>query len=100
MRFEIRYFFLEVGLSLKGLTQSEEIISIFKPHYIFSLSTGLRALLYRACNFLLECVQQYVRVHELIYCVFKFLHAYLSFVQFLRGGGGGGGPGGSGYPIM
>ena len=31
----------------------------------------------------LECVQQYVRVHALIYSVFKFLHStYLSFVQF------------------
>ena len=43
MRFEIRYFFVEIGLSPKGLTPSQEKISDFKPHYILSLSTGLRA---------------------------------------------------------
>ena len=41
IRFEIRYFFLEIVLSPSDLTQSQEKVSIFKPHYILSLSTGL-----------------------------------------------------------
>ena len=51
MRFEIRYFFLEIGLSLKGLTLTlERNVFNFKPHYILSLSTGLRAQLYSASS--------------------------------------------------
>ena len=49
MRFEIRYFFLEIGLSSKGLTQSPEKGYNCKPHYILSLAAGLRAQLYSAC---------------------------------------------------
>ena len=33
MRFEIRYFYLEIGLSLKGLTQSQESYSRKLPNY-------------------------------------------------------------------
>ena len=49
VRFEIMYFFLELGLSPKGLTQAQEKVYNFKPHYILWLSTGLRAQLYSAC---------------------------------------------------
>ena len=43
MRFEIRYFFLEIGLSPSGLTQSQEKVSNFKPHYILPLPNGMVA---------------------------------------------------------
>ena len=68
-----------------------DLVLNIQGRFLLSL---MRVLLYSACNNMLECVQQYarvraidcvqqyVRVHELIYCVFKFLHAYLSFVQF------------------
>ena len=49
-RFEIRYFFIEVGL---------------KPHYILLLSTSLRAPVYSACASIL-CVQQYVRGRAIV----------------------------------
>ena len=48
MRFEIRNFFLEIGLSPKGLTTLQDKVSNFKPHYILSLFTGLHAQLYSA----------------------------------------------------
>ena len=47
MRFEIRYFFLEVGLSPKGLTHSQEKNNLI--YYILLLSMGLRAPVYSAC---------------------------------------------------
>ena len=57
MRFEIRYFFIEIGLKVCN----------FKPHYILSLSTGLRAPVYSACATILGCVRYYIRLRALLY---------------------------------
>ena len=57
MRFEIRYFFIEIGLKVCN----------FKPHYILSLSTGLCAPVYSACATILGCVRYYIRLRALLY---------------------------------
>ena len=58
LKFEIKYLFLEIWSSPKGLTQSQKKVSHFKPHYMLSLSTGWRALLYSACA-TIQCVRYY-----------------------------------------
>ena len=90
MRFEIRYFFLEIGLSPLGLTKPQEKVSNFKPHYMLSLSTGLRAPVCSACNNALECGQHYVRVCAMEYftgkpisiCTF-FYNEYVTYIWIL-----------------
>ena len=58
MRFEIRYFFLEI----EGLNRiSRKKVSNFEPHNILLLSKGLHAPVYSACA-IIQCVKQYVRV--------------------------------------
>ena len=55
IRFEIRYFFLK------------KKVSKFKPHYMLSLSTGLRAPVYSECATILGCVR------HISACYCKFL---------------------------
>ena len=65
MRFEIRYFFLEIE-GLNRISRKKYLISSLIIYFCFPRACMLqyivRAPLYSAWNSMLECVQQYIRV--------------------------------------
>ena len=80
MRFEIRYFFLWIGLSPKGLTKSQEKSFKFQTSLYTITFHGLacvtiqcvgyytmRGLLYNACT-TIQCLRYYTCVHHIRAC--------------------------------
>ena len=67
---------------------------------MLSLSTGLRAPVYSACNIMLECVQwSTALVYQYLFANFStmnMLHIYEFYSQLFDGGVGG--EGGGGFP--
>ena len=88
MRFEIRYFFLEIGLSPKKEFPISNLIIYFRCPWACACTS-------------IQCMQQYVRVRAMEYftgkpiyiCKFFYNVTYIymnSIRNFLMGGGGGG----------
>ena len=75
MRFEIRYFFLEIGLSPKGLTQYQEKCIWFQTSLYNFTFHGLACVT-------IQCVRYYISVNILA------KYQYFIFAHFWRGVGG------------